>query len=295
MKGGGTKYTTLDPYAGTGVRELYQALNSWVTPTIGQGATPYSGSTVSGASPLQTQGFDLASLLGGQAGNQFLSNQNLSNQYMNEGGSTLKSLLQPYDPNAATAMWNKAYVDPAMQLWKGQTMPGIMEQAERMGGTASSGGMQRELALAGENMSTDLASQLAKLQYQGQQDALSRQQTAVNQAGQYAQLPGQISAQNNQSTASIINSLLNTGSTQRGITNDQLQESYQKWQYSQPSNNPMLSVLKMALGQPEKTIQASQQSDPLGQLLSGFGTLMGTSGGVDSLMGNISSLAALFV
>ena len=305
--GGGSEMTMVDPYAGTGVRELYKSLTDWVQPQIGQGVTPYGGQVVPGASQIQEQGFGLA----GGMGQMVTGPQNYFQQMlgqvqpdqvgrgteMAEGG--LQGMLAPFDPTSATETWEKSWKAPAIETWRDEIMPSIMEKGVRSAGTADSGPMQRELARSGEDLATGLSGQLANMLYSGEQAQLGRQQTGVNQAMNLAQMPSNImqgAAQVGGMGTDQLSQMLNIGGVQRGIEGEQLQEPYAKWQQSQPYNNPYLkNFLSQALAQPPMDYYSTTEGPGGSQFLPGLGSMIGGAeggflggGGGDSMLGGMS-------
>jgi|GEM_PF-2154042 len=304
--GGGQSIQTVDPYAGTGVRELLNQLNAMISPQIGQGVEAYPGQMVAGVSPLQQQGFGVAGaqmpsmatgamqyfqdVLGQQAAG--------GDQYQQLAGTTLQNLMQPWNPEAETELWQKQFVSPAMQTWQQDVMPAIME---RYGEGGIGGALGQELGRSGRDLTTNLAGQLANILYSGQQAQLGRQQAGIGQAMQMAGLPGQIVGQAGQiggMGTDVLGQLLNMGTMQRGITGEQLQEPWRKWQYSRPYENPYLqNFLGTILGQ--KPMQSmvtqsapglgSQLLPVLGSYLGGGGSLGGLGSGIGGALGSLGS------
>lgn len=276
--GGDTKIKTVDPYAGTGIRELYKALSEWIQPQIGQGITPYADQMVPGVSPIQETGFGLTGGLGPMVSGpqQYfqdvlgIAEPQLAGRGMGMAEETLQDVLAPFDPTKATEMWETAYKRPILETWHEDVMPAIMEKGVRTGGTADSGPMKRELARSGERLTTNLAGQLANLLYSGEQAHLGRQQAGVGQAMNLAGLPGNIMQQAGRvggMGTDTLSQMLNIGGVQRGITGEQLQEPYAKWQQAQPWANPYLqNFLGPALSQPPMETIAQQQGPGMGAL-----------------------------
>ena len=283
--GGGTEFEQYDPYAGTGVRDLYSQLSEILSGQMGQGITPYGGQIVPGASQLQQQGFGLAQGLGplatgaGQFFGDVLGQQAAGGgQYQQLAGQGIQDIMQPWDPASATQMWETAFKAPAMQTWQQDVIPSIMERYAGQG-AADSGAMGRTLARSGQELTTGLGGQLAQLLYGGQQAHLGRQQTGVGQAMGMAALPGQIAGQAGQvggMGTDILSQMLNIGGQQRGIAGEQLGEPYMKYQQSQPWANPyLLNFLGAGLGQPPMGTIAQQQGPSWSSMLPSMGSCMG--------------------
>lgn len=101
---------------------------------IGRGIEPYSGQTVAGESPLQTQAFATAQQMLGRIG----------------------------DPEKARGYWETAFKEPAMESWKKDIIPGIQEQFIAQGaGTGS--GINRAIAESGQRLGMGLSSQLEQI------------------------------------------------------------------------------------------------------------------------------------
>jgi hypothetical protein len=265
---------------------------------------------IPGVSPIQEQGFDLAGGLPGMIGGQQQFSQQMLGQIdpgmagrgMGMAESSLQDLMAPYDPSATEDFWSKSIKAPAMEAWRDEIMPSIMERGVGMGGTARSGPMGRELARSGEDLATNLSGQLAGLQYSGQQAQLGRQQTGVNQAMNLAGLPSSLmqgAGQVGGMGTDILSQMLNIGGMQRGIAGEQLQEPYAKWQQAQPWNNPYLQAfLGQALGQPPKDVIATEQGPGMGaQLLGPLGSFMGSEQGSEitsNLLKKIPFIGGLF-
>lgn len=281
----------VDPYAGTGVRKLYKALTDWVQPQIGQGVTPYPGQMVPGVSPIQQQGFGLTGDMGPMVTGPQQFYQNMLTQVQpgmaGRGAGlaeeTLGDILKPFDPASATEFWETSFKRPALETWREDIMPAIMEKGVRSAGTADSGPMKRELARSGETLSTNLSAQLANLLYSGEQAQLGRQERGVGQAMNLAGLPSNLMAGAGQvggMGTDILSQMLNIGGVQRGITGEQLQEPFAKWQSAQPWNNPILqNFLGTALSQPPMEVVAQQQGPGAAAMLPGLGSMIGGSKG----------------
>lgn len=293
----------VDPFKGTGVRELYKQLTELLGPQIGQGITPYAGQMVPGVSPIQETGFGLAGGMGpmAQGSQQYfqdvlgLAQPELAGRGMGMAEGTLQDVLKPWDPKAATEMWETSWKQPALETWREDVMPSIMEKGVRSAGTADSGPMQRELARSGETLTTNLGAQLANLLYSGEQAHKGRQQAGVGQAMNLAALPSNVlqgAGQVGGMGTDMLSQMLNIGGMQRGISGEQLQEPYAKWQQAQPWANPYLqNFLGPALSQPPMDVIAQEQGPGMfSQLLGPLGSFLGTEQGAGAAAGGIGSL-----
>lgn len=292
LGGGGSKTKIVDPYAGTGIRELYKDISGWLQPQIGQGISPYAGQMVAGESPLQQMGFDLArqqmGMLPGMMGmtSQLMGGVTPSTtpEMMGLGTGALQNIMAPYDPTGAQQFWQQAFVNPAMQNWSNIQRQVMEPYAGR--NAADSGAMQRALAREGTRMTTDLSGQLANILYSGQQAHLGRQLSGLGPTMNMAMMPGNILQQAlgaGGMGTDILGQMLGFGAQQRGITGEMLQEPYQKWQFSQPWANPYLNILPMALSQPGMTVVDQEQGPGAAALFGPLLNYAGTPAGNDLL------------
>jgi len=232
--------------------ELLDQLTGMLGPQIGKGVSPYPGQMVAGITPLQESAYGMA---GGytpaiQAGlrgaGQYDPSQGLG--ILSQQQEALQPSLAPYDPTAAGELWETAVKQPALETWRQDIMPAIMERGVMTGGTADSGPMQRALARSGEQLGTNLSGQLANLQYSGQQAQLGRQMQGAGMLGQMASMPGQLAGQGQQLAALGLGQMAGMGAEQRGIGQQQLSAEQQKWAEAQAYQNPWLQYLPTALG-----------------------------------------------
>jgi len=251
-----------------GQQKLLDQLTGILGGQVGQGVQSYPGNTVAGVSPLQQQGMGAVS--GGLTGFQnFMGgyNPNAGQTYLNQAQPALNTMLADYDPSAAKDYWNQTFVNPSMQNWQENILPGVKEQFASAN-AADSGMMNRAIAQSGRNLSTDLNAQLANILYSGSEAQKSRQQTGINQAMDFAQMPGAFAQQYGQLQglgSDLATQAVNTGGIQQQYEQNKLNEALQKWQQSQPYNNPWLqNYLAPALGTPAFENVAMQQPMGLG-------------------------------
>jgi len=315
--------TTTPNFVGPSQELLWNNLVNLLNQNIGKGVTPYEGSTTAGTQPLQNLSFDMIQNLlsqypgGGSSVPQTAQGGNvLSNILSNglktdvsgaptyaQGASTLDSLLQNFDPEQATKMWKSSYVDPAMKTWKEDIAPQIKESYIARNAQYSSA-MPKALANSGEALAENLNSTLGNILYNSSEAQKNRQQTGVNQALQYAQLPLSLSesAANRQVGAvdqsmnygnTILNSIMNEintgltgGAQQYNIANTQAQGAYNQWLSAQPYSNPWLQYLGLGLqnNYTQPIVQGPTQSQGLlSSMLPGIGK------GIGSGIGNLIS------
>ncbi len=89
---------------------------------------------------------------------------------------TFGQFLQPQTPENMEAMFQKAYVDPAMRTFEQQVVPGIQQRFADVG-AGSSSALNQALAQSASELSTSLGSQygqMAQGQQQQQLQALSQ-------------------------------------------------------------------------------------------------------------------------
>lgn len=236
-----------------GQRELLEAITGQLTPEVGRGITPYGGERVAGMAPLQESAYGIAGDFapGIQAGlqgfGQYDPAQGLG--FLGQGAQALQGAAGPFDPAAATEFWETSMKRPALETWREDVMPSIMEKGVRTAGTADSGPMQRELARSGQRLTTDLSAQLGNLLYSGQQAQLGRQMQGAGMLGQMAGIPGQLAGQGLGMAGQGLGQMAGMGAEQRGIGQQFLGAEQQKWAEAQPWENPWLQqYLATALG-----------------------------------------------
>lgn len=320
--GGGTSVSRVDPYEGTGFREIFNKFTNFLQPNVGA-VTPYPGQIVPGPSGLQQAGFDVAQGLtpiasGGQQyfGDMLgLTDPTAPGRAMGMAETGLIDALAPFDPSTVMQGLEPGR-ELAMDTFFREFMPRLKESMVSRAGTADTGALDRLAVQGGRDLSLGLGAQAYPYLFQGQQNQLGRQQTGVNQAMSLAGLPGNVLGQAGQiggMGTDMLTQALNIGGIQRGITGEQMGEPYQKWQFSQPWANPyagLISTLSGAapqmdyIAQQEAPSIASQMMPALGYGLGGYfgggGTLggMGSSlipgglGGIASGIGGLASGAA---
>jgi len=269
--GGGSKVKAVDPYAGTGVRDLFSQFTNWLQPNVG-GVTPYPGQMVPGPSPLQQQGFDVAQGLtpiasGGQEYFGDILGQTdvgAPGRAMGMAERGLSDVLQPFDPSMVTEGL-KPGRELAMDTFFREFMPRLKESMVSRAGTADTGALDRMAVQGGRDLSLGLGAQSFPYLFQGMQNQLGRQQTGVNQAMNLAGLPGQVLGQAGQiggMGTNMLSQAMNMGGIQRGITGEQMQEPYQKWQMQQPYNNPYAQMIAALSQSAPQMDYINQQQGP---------------------------------
>lgn len=201
-------------------------LGNFLMPMVGQQGPSFGGQRVASSSPLQTGAFNLAGAQGMQSTRDLLN-----------------------------GTWMSPLRSQAENLWNRTIMPSIMNQQASMD-EAGSGGTIDRLAMAGQDMSTQLAAQLAPLSLNASQIGMSN-----------------------------LASLLGFGGQQQQQSQNELQALQQAWYEKQPLYNPVLSQLPMLFGQQAENI-ASQKPGGMGYSMatSGLGSLLGTEAGAGALM-----------
>ena len=296
-KGGGTKIKMMDPYQGTGVRELYQDLYGMMGPSIQQGGlTPYSGQMTPGPSPLQQQGFNM---MGGM-GSMFGPAQDISQQALGQyepaqgqraqqmGMTAMGQMGQPFDPSMITQTM-KPVGDYAMGQYKDEMVPWLAEKYGPALGAKESGAFGRELAKGGERLGMGLAAQFAPYQMAGYENQMNRMAQVPGLSQQMAMGPmnmlNQALGGAGQYPFQIGQGMMGAGGEQRAITGQQMAEPYEKWRMSQPWAPEFLNMLNLGLGQPPKEIVGMPQQAGFGSsLLAGMAPAMGAGMG-GGLMG----------
>lgn len=291
--GGGTSVEKVDPYAGTGYREMYKKFTDWLSPNIGA-VTPYPGQMVPGPSGLQQAGFDVAHGLtpiasgGQQYFGDMLSQADPSapGRAMGMAETGLQGVMQPFDPSTVMEGLQPGK-ELALDTYFRDIIPALKERYVAGAGTADTGALNRAMAREGSNLSLGLGAQAYPYLFQGQQNQLGRQQQGVGQAMNLAQLPGSVLGQAGQvggMGTDLLSQALNIGGVQRGITGEQMGETAGKWQMQQPYNNPYQDVLARLQGAaPQYDFLSQGQGPGLAGLLPGLGAFAGSEKGSEMI------------
>ncbi len=275
MGGGGTspeQVSKLMPEQMQLLRDIIGQINP------GESLTPYQGQRVADPSQLQTTGFDLAGGLSpGIQGSQELYGQALSGydptqaqEMLGLGTEGLQDIMKPWDSTGATEAW-QANMNPAMSLWKDTMVPFLEERGVNRTGTGMAGGTGRDIAKSGQQFASEMGGRLANDLYTGEQAHLGRQQYGVNQAMNMALAPGNVVSQAGgiagQGTDQLAQ-MLNFGSGQRDINQQNLTSDQNVWSEGQPYNNQWLQqYLATALGTSAfDTVMPAQQPSLLSEL-----------------------------
>lgn len=287
--GGGTDVETLDPYAGTGYRELYKKFTDWLQPSVGA-VTPYPGQMVPGPSGLQQMGFDVAQGLtpiasGGQeffGGMLGQADIGAPGRAMGMAETGLQGIMQPFDPSMVMEGLQPGK-ELALDTFFRDIVPGLKESYVSKAGTADTGALDRAMAREGGRLSLGLGAQAFPYLYGGQQAQLGRQQQGVGQAMNLAQLPGSVLGQAGQiggMGTDMLSQMLNIGGMQRGITGEQMGEAAGKWQMQQPWASPWTNVLSTLQGAaPQMDYLSMGQGPGAAQFLPGLGSMVGGAEG----------------
>ena len=277
----------VDPYAGTGYRELFKSLTDYLQPSVG-GVTPYPGTQVPGASPLQQQGFNVAGGLTpiASGGQQYFGNAlnqadpGAANRYMGMAEQGLQAGMQPFDPSMVTEGL-KPGRDLAMDNFFREFMPRLKENMVGRAGTADAGALQKLAVQGGEDMSMGLAAQSFPYLFQGQQNQANRNIQAGGQFQNLGMMPGNIVSQAGQiggMGADMGSQLINAGGVQRGITGQQAGEQYGNWAMQQPYNSPWVNVVSQLGGKAPQMDYINQQQGPgfASQMMPALGSFAGS-------------------
>lgn len=223
--------STLTPDQKTWMKQL----SNFLMPMVGQAGPSYTGERVAPLSGIQTGAFDLAGAQGMQSTRDLLN-----------------------------GTWMSPITAQAENLWNRTIMPSIMNQQASMD-AAGSGGTVDRLAVAGQDLSTQLAGTLALLSLQ------------ANQIG-----------------VSNLGSLLGYGGQQQKQSQNEINAQMQKWMEQQPIYSPVMSQLPMLFGQQTENI-ASQQPGGFGYsaLTGGLGSLLGTEAGAGGLLKGLGAIGGL--
>jgi hypothetical protein len=208
--------------------DLLKQLSGQVAGQVGEGVEPYPGEMAAGESELQQGLFDILNKqVGGQGGTL---------EQMLQSGQQMVTQDDTFDQGAAREYWQQSFVEPTRQNFYEETMPELREQFAGQG-ALSSGGFNRAVADAAADMETQLGGKLGEILYQGRQDFQDRQMQQQ-----------QLGLSTLDQALNEVNALMQAGQQQRGIEQQGLEAQMQKWQQSQPYNNPWLQQAPTALG-----------------------------------------------
>ncbi len=282
-------------------KQLQEKWTNLLLEQLGQGVPAYSGQMYAGLSPLQQSGINYYGGLApiAQQGTNIFQNA-LSNfnpqagmNYLNQGSGALNTMLADYNPAADKEYWNKAFVNPAMRNFNQNIVPQIQERYAGQN-AGSSGAMNRAIANAGVDLSTNLNAQLANLMYRGRESQLGRQQTGVNQALAYSAMPAEMAKQAGQIGAmgmDTMGQVMNAGNLQQQNTQAGLNEQYQKWLQGQAYSNPWLGMTNYAFTPAFENVGTVNTESPSFMQSTGFpllGAFMGSGMG-QSMMNSLFS------
>ena len=199
--------------------QLLSTLLGQVQAGVQGGITPYQGQRAAGEAPIQSQVFSKVNQLLG--GSNFESA--MADALSRPEGST-------FDKAGTQDFYNQAIYAPAMRKFMDETAPAIQEKYVSQN-ALESGGYNRALTKAAGEMTTAGEAQLANLLFSSQEAQKGRDFTAGE------------SYRNRALTATdLLTQLgLQSGATQRGITQEGLTAGQQKWTEAQPYNNPYLN------------------------------------------------------
>lgn len=237
------------PTLTSGQLSTLNSLNGYVQGQIGQGAEAYPGTIMPGASALQAKAFGLAQDYGTDAAGQ--ARQSAIADILSGKPAWSQISADPY-----YQAYNTAVEAPSMLNFKTGIIPQIL-QAYGAGGPT--GAVVSGLGDAGASLAAQLGAGRASFVDQNLARAAQDRIAGVG-----------MSADESQRRIALMGA---AGDTQRGITGDQLAESYGKWQSSQSYNNPALGFIPQILGTQafQTYYQPSQQySQPtfLGSMMS---------------------------
>lgn len=280
MAGGGTKTEIVDPYQGTGVRDLYGGIQRQVEPQLGRMFDMPSGPMFAGPGDIQQQMF-------GAAAGLYPQMQQQAQQGFGQAGQALGMAAAPFDTEATRQAWQQAFVDPAMAQW-GDIQRRIMEPYAGRD-AADSGAMNRALARAGGRLSTGLSGQLANMLYSGEQARLGRLPGVAQGYMGLAGAPSNLAL-------GTMGGLMDIGGVQQQLAQQQISEP---WQRQAIFQNQLGNYLGMGLSEPEMQVVQQQQGPgfagiaapiiggalggPLGGMLGA--SLFGGGGGTSPLVG----------
>ena len=123
---------------------------------FGQGVAPYTGETLAPFTGTQQEAFDYfggMTPVGAQTMDYLQGALNLadpaaSQEYLTKSGGALDTMLQDYNPQDTTDLFNQAVLPQAMRMWEEDIMPGIQEKYIS-GGQSRSGALDRAFVRGG--------------------------------------------------------------------------------------------------------------------------------------------------
>ena len=255
--------------------DLLKQLSGQVAGQVGEGVEPYPGQMAAGESELQQGLFDIL--------NQQVGGQGGTLEQMLQSGQQMATQDGEYDQGAARDYWQQSFVEPARENFYEETMPELREQFAGQG-ALSSGGFNRAVADAAGDMETQLGGKLGEILYQGRQDFQDRQMQEQ-----------QLGLSTLDQALNEVNALMQAGQQQRGIEQQGLEAQMQKWQQSQPYNNPWLQQSGTALGVSPHQIDTYTRgggTGVVGGMLKGAGKGAGQAAGSAMMASMMSDVRA---
>lgn len=285
--------------------DLLQQLNLLLQGQLGEGAEQYTGSLVPGPTGIQSGVFDsVQALLEGGGINAGTNEASEAISSILQGGDTptvdTSSVENWWQGNvdteyptleSITKNWESTVKDPAIKAWKEDIIPQLKEEFISQN-AGSSSGAHRALTRSGEDLMTNLASNLSQTVYDTQNAASQRAYESSSTLGQLlAGLEsGNVASENtaldrilsgagvasglDSSTLNNLLAALGIGGTEHDIQGAQNTADYNQWLATQPYNNPWLNLVNTALGQTafEPVVQGPTQTEGImNSIISGLG------------------------
>jgi hypothetical protein len=276
MNGGGTSTKIIDPYAGTGVRDLYGRLQGAMQPHM-------AGMFNMPTSPMYAGTQGIYNQLFGQAPNILPQYQQAmggamagAQPYFAQAGEALGAAASPYDTDAGRRMWEAAYVKPSQQVYQ-DFMRQTAEKYAGMGeGSTGSGAFNTAMAEGARDLSTRLAGNLQNILYSGEQSRLGRLPGIAQGYQNLAGAPMNLALAGYGGQMNLMNSMMGMGGVQQQLAQQQQYEPYQRYGMMQQG---LGQFMPMAMNEPPMTVVQQEQgpglAGMLGPMLGGIGYGMG--------------------
>ena len=245
-------------------REALRAVNKYVVPKIGQGATPYTGELVAGMGEAAKTGLeDFYASIG--------QNFETTRPYLEDLASGRN--FYEYDPEGITSDWEKNFAKPMMRVWNDTLKPQI-EESYNLPGSFSSSRKSQGVARAGNEF---YDKSVAPTLFNAQQAERQRSFNALSQA-KGMQLPS-IQALQGQS-ANQLGQILSADSYERDILNQGYTADYREFLRTSPEQDPWTQLAMGYMTNPTEQLYQSTDPDRIGQLISAGGTAAGLAIGL---------------
>ena len=270
-----------------GQSALLKQLNELVSGQIGKGIEAYGGTRTAGASPLQTQSWDMLSKILEDTdphGSKAVIDRIMGGSSEPTGVQAQGYDVGEFDPSATNQWYENALVNPAMDMWEKRIAPVVQEKfiGQNAGSsTSANNAMASSAADLMSGLNAQLADKLfgerqahAGREFTAGMDQVGRQYDADNTIAQILNNNEQadlnrllhiptLKSQGNADIMNLLNMGTNAGGQQRGIEQEAIGGEHEQWAQSQGYNNPWLQLLAPLLNarQSENVVQPATQQE----------------------------------